>query len=93
MTNVNINKKDLNILEIEWIDAVSDDNSWQDVTELQKQKLRPVTSVGYLLKEDSKSTIIVSSFDEESQCGGGGVVIPTNCIIKKTILKGQIDVE
>lgn len=86
-------KKDLSLVEIEWIDAVSDDNSWQDLTELQEQKLRPVTSVGYLLKEDSKSTIIVSSFDEESQCGGGGVVIPTNCIIKKTILKGQIDVE
>ena len=59
-------KKDLSLVEIEWIDAVSDDNSWQDLTELQEQKLRPVTSVGYLLKEDSKSTIIVSSFDEES---------------------------
>ncbi len=53
-------KKDLPLVEIDWIDAVSDDNSWQDLTELQEQKLRPVTSVGYLLKEDSKSTIIVS---------------------------------
>ena len=61
--------------------------------ELQEQKLRPVTSVGYVIKEDNDSVILVSSFDEESQCGGGGVVIRTNCITKKTILKGQINVE
>ena len=88
-----VSKKDLNLVQVEWLDAMSDDNTWQDLKELQEQKLRPVTSVGYIIKEDNDSVILVSSFDEESQCGGGGVVIPTNCITKKTILKGQFNVE
>ena len=78
-------KDELQIVLIDWLDAMSDDNSWQE--------LRPVTSVGYVIKEDKDSVILVSSFDEESQCGGGGVVIPTNCITNKTVLKGQINVE
>ena len=86
-------KDELQIVLIDWLDAMSDDNSWQDLKELQEQKLRPVTSVGYIIKEDNDSVILVSSFDEESQCGGGGVVIPTNCITKNTILKGQFNVE
>jgi hypothetical protein len=86
-------KDDLQIVSVDWLDAMSDDNTWQDLKELQEQKLRPVTSVGYLIKEDKDCTILVSSFDEESQCGGGGVVIPTNCITKKLILKGQFNVE
>ena len=79
-------KDELQIAVIDWLDAMSDDNTWQDLKELQEQKLRPVTSVGYIIKEDNDSVILVSSFDEESQCGGGGVVIPTNCITKKTMM-------
>ena len=86
-------KDELQIVVIDWLEAMQDDNTCKDLKELQEQKLRPVTSFGYVLKEDNDSVILVSSFDEESQCGGGGVVIPTNCITKKTILKGQINVE
>ena len=38
-------KDELQIVLIDWLDAMSDDNSWQDLKELQEQKLRPVTSV------------------------------------------------
>ena len=41
-----VSKKDLNLVQVEWLDAMSDDNTWQELDELRKQKLRPVTCVG-----------------------------------------------
>jgi hypothetical protein len=36
-----------------------------------------------------KTTIVtISSYDEESKTGGGGVVIPTNCITEIQYLEG-----
>tara|TARA_R100000963_G_C4640045_1_gene103740 strand:- start:711 stop:1013 length:303 start_codon:yes stop_codon:yes gene_type:complete len=84
--NEKIFKKDLNLVKIHWLDAMSDDNTWQELDELRKQKLRPVTCVGWVLTQNSDVTILISSFDEESQCGGGGTVIPTNCIKEITRL-------
>ena len=73
-----VSKKDLNLVQVDWLDAMSDDNTWQELDELRKQKLRPVTCVGWLLTQTSDVTILISSVDEDSQCGGGGTVIPTN---------------
>jgi len=77
----------LKIVKVKWIDAMSDDNTWQELDELAKQKLRPVTCVGWILKETYSSVILISSFDTESQCGGGGCVIPKSCIKEIVQLK------
>ena len=71
-----VSKKDLNLVQIDWLDAMSDDNTWQELDELRKQKLRPVTCVGWLLTQNSEVTILISSFDEDSQCGGGVQLYP-----------------
>jgi|TARA_R110002073_G_scaffold276420_2_gene440291 hypothetical protein len=86
-----VSKKDLNLVQVEWLDAMSDDNTWQELDELRKQKLRPVTCVGWLLTQNSEVTILISSFDEDSQCGGGGTVIPTNCVQKITKVREKND--
>jgi hypothetical protein len=78
---------EMDLVKIEWIDAMSDDNTWQDVKELKAQKLRPVEFVGWILHQDQEKVITISSFDEESQMGGGGTTIPRSCIVRMIQLK------
>ena len=89
--NENKNKdyklSNLKMVKVEWRDAMSDDNTWQELEELAKQVLRPVTCVGWILSENENNIILISSLDEESQCGGGGCTIPKNCITKLTKLE------
>jgi len=72
---------DLKLVRVDWLDAMSDDNTWQELEELTKQVLRPVSCVGWILTETKDNIILISSFDEESQCGGGGCTIPKSCIL------------
>ena len=81
----------LKMVKVEWLDAMSDDNTWQELEELAKQILRPVTCVGWILAENEDNIILISSFDEDSQCGGGGTVIPTNCVQKITKVREKND--
>ena len=73
---------EMDLVKIEWIDAMSDDNTWQDLKELKEQKLRPVEFVGWILHQDQEKDITISSFDEESQMRGGGTTIPRSCIVR-----------
>ena len=43
------------------------------------------------MTQNSDVTILISSFDEDSQCGGGGTVIPTNCVQKITKVREKND--
>jgi len=78
----------MNLVKIKWLDAMSDDNTWQDLAELKNQQLRPVETVGWILIEDSDKVVTISSYDDESKTGSGGVVIPTNCITEIQYLEG-----
>ena len=71
---------DMKMVKVDWLDAMSDDNTWQELDELAKQTLKPVTCVGWILAEDKDNIILVSSFDEDAQMGGGGCTIPKSCI-------------
>ena len=51
---------DLKLVKIEWLDAMSDDNTWQELTELAKQILRPVTCVGWVLADNENNIILLS---------------------------------
>ena len=71
---------DMKMVKVDWLDAMSDDNTWQELDELAKQTLKPVTCVGWILAENEDNIILVSSFDEDAQMGGGGCTIPKSCI-------------
>ena len=73
---------DMKMVRVDWLDAMSDDNTWQELEDLAKQTLRPVTCVGWILAEDKDNIILVSSFDEDAQMGGGGCTIAKNSIKK-----------
>jgi len=84
------NKYSLNklcLVKVVWLDAMSDDNTWQELGELAKQTLKPVTCVGWILAEYEENIILISSFDEEAQMGGGGCTIPKTAIKKITHLR------
>ena len=78
---------DMKMVRVDWLDAMSDDNTWQELGELSKQTLKPVTCVGWILAEDKENIILVSSFDEDAQMGGGGCTIAKDSIKKIIHLK------
>ena len=78
---------DMKMVRVDWLDAMSDDNTWQELGELTKQTLKPVTCVGWILTENKDNIILVSSFDEDAQMGGGGCTIPKACVKKITHLR------
>ena len=78
---------DMKMVRVDWLDAMSDDNTWQELDELAKQTLKPVTCVGWILTENKDNIILVSSFDEDAQMGGGGCTIPKSCVKKITHLR------
>ena len=90
MKNTTDNKyklADMKMVRVDWVDAMSDDNTWQELGELAKQTLKPVTCVGWILAEYKDNIILVSSFDEDAQMGGGGCTIPKACVKKITHLR------
>jgi len=78
---------DMKMVRVDWLDAMSDDNTWQELDELAKQSLKPVTCVGWILAEYKDNIILVSSFDEDAQMGGGGCTIPKACVKRITHLR------
>ena len=78
---------ELKMVRVDWLDAMSDDNTWQELGNLAKQTLKPVTCVGWILAEYEENIILISSFDEDAQMGGGGCTIPKTSIKKITQLK------
>ena len=90
MKNTTDNKyklADIKMVRVDWVDAMSDDNTWQELGQLAKQTLKPVTCVGWILAEYKDNIILVSSFDEDAQMGGGGCTIPKTAIKKITHLR------
>ena len=90
MKNTTDNKfklADMKMVRVDWVDAMSDDNTWQELGELAKQTLKPVNCVGWILAEYEDNIILVSSFDEDAQMGGGGCTIPKTAIKKITHLR------
>ena len=78
---------ELKMVRVDWLDAMSDDNTWQDLNDLSKQTLKPVTCVGWILAENEDNIILISSYDEDAQMDGGGCTIPKSCVKKITQLK------
>ena len=83
---------DMKMVRVDWLDAMSDDNTWQELDELSKQTLKPFTCDGWILAEDKDNIILVSSFDEDAQMGGGGCTIPKSCVKKIINLSDWVNI-
>ena len=82
-----VNKKNfpytLNL--VYWEDIVGETN-WADIVDIKKTKTAVCCSVGWLIKQDSKSTIVMAdySFEDNGEIkqGGSYTTIPTKNILK-----------
>ena len=83
---------ELKMVRVDWLDAMSDDNTWQDLNDLSKQTLKPVTCVGWILAENEDNIILISSLDEDAQMGGGGCTIPKSCVKKIINLSDWVNI-
>ena len=76
------------LVKIKWLDAMSDDNTWQELSELRQQQLRTVETVGWIIQDFGDKVVTISSYDDECKTGGGGAVIPKVNIIEIQHLDG-----
>ena len=68
-----------------WEDIVGS-CEWSDITDIKKSTTAICCTVGWLMKQDEKVTILMSDFNFESnnevKQGGGHTTIPTKNILK-----------
>jgi len=73
-----------------WEDIVSESN-WADIVDIKKAKTAVCCSIGWIIKEDSKSTIVMAdySFEDNGEIkqGGNYTTIPTKNILKVKRIK------
>ena len=89
-----VNKKNfpqtLNL--VYWEDIVGETN-WADIVDIKKTKTAVCCSIGWLIKQDSKSTIVMAdySFEDNGEIkqGGSYTTIPTKNILKIKKIKLQ----
>ena len=73
-------------LVITWWEDIVGETNWADIVDIKKAKTAVCCSVGWLVKEDSKSTIVMAdySFEDNGEIkqGGNYTTIPTKNILK-----------
>jgi hypothetical protein len=76
------------LMLIEWTDAASLIGSWHTYDEV-REELTPkrVRSVGWLVREDAASIVLVASISDTDQLSGD-VVIPKGTIVRRRKLNG-----
>ena len=73
-------------LVIAWWEDIVADSIWVDIPDIKKSTTAICCTVGWLMKQDEKVTILMSDFNFESnneiKQGGGHTTIPTKNILK-----------
>ena len=68
-----------------WEDIVGS-CEWSDIVDIKKEKTAVCCSIGWIVKEDSKSTILMADYsfedNKEIKQGGSYTTIPTKNILK-----------
>ena len=79
-------------LVIAWWEDIVADSIWVDIPDIKKSTTAVCCTVGWLMKQDDKVTILMSDFNFESnneiKQGGGHTTIPTKNVL--TIKKIKI---
>lgn len=68
---------------VTWLDIVSHDGAWMDISEAKEYKPAPIQTVGWIIKEEEEYIVIVSSKDGEELVGSVNA-IPRSAIISIT---------
>ena len=82
-----INKKNFPYtLNLVWWEDIVSESNWADIVDIKKAKTAVCCSVGWLVKEDSNSTVLMADYsfedNKEIKQGGNYTTIPTKNILK-----------
>ena len=73
-------------LNLVWWEDIVSESSWSDIVDIKKAKTAVCCSIGWIVKEDSKSTILMADYsfedNKEIKQGGSYTTIPTKNILK-----------
>ena len=73
-------------LNLVWWEDIVSESSWSDIIDIKKAKTAVCCSIGWIVKEDSKSTILMADYsfedNKEIKQGGSYTTIPTKIILK-----------
>ena len=73
-------------LNLVWWEDIVSESSWSDIVGIKKAKTAVCCSIGWIVKEDSKSTILMADYsfedNKEIKQGGSYTTIPTKNILK-----------
>ena len=73
-------------LNLVWWEDIVSESSWSDIIDIKKAKTAVCCSIGWIVKEDSKSTILMADYsfedNKEIKQGGSYTTIPTKNILK-----------
>ena len=73
-------------LNLVWWEDIVSESSWSDIVDIKKAKTAVCCSVGWLVKEDSNSTVLMADYsfedNKEIKQGGNYTTIPTKNILK-----------
>lgn len=78
--------KRLPIVMVEWIDACSLENGWNDMKDAKEEKPAAVHSVGFLIANTKDRVTVVASHDASNETVNGGITIPKGWVVKITPL-------
>jgi len=68
-------------VKIQWIDSWGVNPSWESIEEALEHGSCMIWTSGYLIKQDTKTTWIAMSYDENTKMVCGVMVIPNVCIL------------
>ena len=84
LPQLNRKKFPYDLVLITWEDIISS-SEWEYISEIKNTKTAICTSVGWLVEENSKNTIIMADFsfeeNEEIKQGGSFTTIPTKNVL------------
>ena len=73
-------------LNLVWWEDIVSESSWSDIVDIKKAITAVCCSIGWIVKEDSKSTILMADYsfedNKEIKQGGSYTTIPTKNILK-----------
>lgn len=74
------------IIEIQWVDAESDD-VWRDIAEHEASDLAKIRTVGYLLSENEKIIRLAQNIDETNNKTSMVMSIPKAWILSRRVVR------
>ena len=66
------------MVRITWMDAMDGETGWQSLDDMMKGQLATCTDIGWMIKNDEKSVVIMGSWclDPDDKHGGRYITVP-----------------